>query len=113
MNVIVDSLPSYIPLLYYRLSRKRHVKERLSHRKPKTKSGKRELIDVEIQESMTDEEVGLAIAEGLMERKPELIGNSRSLVTEDNVSMTFICNVKGCTHSYSAIIKKVSIVSVV
>lgn len=53
------------------------MKERLSYRKPKTKSGKRELIDVEIRESMTDEEVGLAIAEGLMERKPELIGNSR------------------------------------
>lgn len=56
-----------------RMSRKRHVKERLSYRKPKTKSGKRELIDVEIRESMTDDEVGLAIAEGLMERKPELI----------------------------------------
>lgn len=59
------------------MNRKRHVKERLSYRKSKTKSGKRELIDVEVGESVTDEELGLAIAEGLMERKPELIGNNR------------------------------------
>lgn len=59
------------------MSRKRNVKERLSYRKPKTKSGKRELNNVEVGNLMTDEEVGLAIAEGLMERKPELIGNNK------------------------------------
>lgn len=58
-----------------RMSRKRNVKERLSHRKPKTKSGKRELIDVDVSDSMPDKDVGLAIADGLMERKPELIVN--------------------------------------
>lgn len=67
-------------LFSFRMSRKRHVKERLSHRKLKTKSGKRELVNVEVGESMTDEEVGHAIAEGLMERKPELIGNIRWIV---------------------------------
>ncbi|KAG0725008.1 Phosphorylated adapter RNA export protein [Chionoecetes opilio] len=56
-----------------RMNRKRHVKERLVHRKSKTKGGKRELVEVEVGEAMTDEEVGRTIAEGLMERKPELI----------------------------------------
>ena len=59
------------------------MKERLNYRKPKTKGGKRELVNVEIAESMTDEEVGVAIAEGLMERKPELIGNNKCVAKED------------------------------
>lgn len=58
------------------MSRKRNVKERLSYRKPKTKSGKRELIDIEVNDLMPDKDVGLAIADGLMEGKPELIGNT-------------------------------------
>lgn len=75
--IVVSTVPS---LFSFRMSRKRHVKERLSHRKPKTNSGKRELADVEVGELMTDEEVGLAIAEGLMERKPELIGKIRWMI---------------------------------
>ncbi|XP_045599631.2 phosphorylated adapter RNA export protein [Procambarus clarkii] len=56
-----------------RLNRKRHVKERIGYKKTKTKSGQRNLVDVCVTEGMTDEEVGHALAVGLMERKPELI----------------------------------------
>ncbi|XP_047470730.1 phosphorylated adapter RNA export protein-like [Penaeus chinensis] len=57
-----------------RMDRKRHVKERLNYRKPKMEGSPRELVDMSLEDdAMTDEEVGLAIAEGLHERKPELI----------------------------------------
>ncbi|ROT66677.1 putative phosphorylated adapter RNA export protein [Penaeus vannamei] len=56
------------------MDRKRHVKERLGYRKPKMEGSPRELVDLSLEDdTMTDEEVGLSIAEGLHERKPELI----------------------------------------
>lgn len=56
------------------MDRKRHLRGRLSYRKPKSSCGQRVLVDVEDSEELTDQDLGYKMAEGLMERKPELIG---------------------------------------
>ncbi|KAK4292679.1 hypothetical protein Pmani_034373 [Petrolisthes manimaculis] len=56
-----------------RMSRKRHMRGRLSYRNPKSSYGQRELVNVEDSEDLTDRDLGLKLAEALMERKPELI----------------------------------------
>lgn len=56
------------------MDRKRHLRGRLSYRNPKSSYGQRVLVDVEDSEELTDQDLGYKVAEGLMERKPELIG---------------------------------------
>ncbi|XP_053650532.1 phosphorylated adapter RNA export protein [Cherax quadricarinatus] len=70
-----------------RLNRKRHIRERISYKKTRSKGGgggQRNLADLAVGvESSTDEELGRAIAAGLMERKPELIIRVVSVVGRD------------------------------
>ncbi|CAL4130447.1 unnamed protein product, partial [Meganyctiphanes norvegica] len=56
-----------------RTSRKRPVRDRLGARAPKPDIAPVELVTLELDESISDQEYGQAIANGLFEEKPEII----------------------------------------
>lgn len=56
-----------------RLNRKRHVRDRLGHNKYVEESPRRDLVDLSITDEMTNEEIGLAMAEALFETKADII----------------------------------------